>query len=195
MFHWNDQFHSTGIHLVCHRFHWCTYHHCGLLKRLSCCISKMFHWNDQFHSTWFILCVTCFTGVTITTVVYLIVMKIQWALFVIIIIKRSSIVPVYHTRWECRALFSTTSNTHTHARTCTHTHTLLQTSYFKTKLCLKQKIQMSPLHPFLVLLAFQFKDIWRRSPFDGSSVFIVQGCHCMLLYFIKEDHKQRHKLA
>ena len=42
----------------------------------------------------------------------------------IIIIKRISRVPIYHTRWEHRALYShsNTDNTHTHTHTHTHIH-------------------------------------------------------------------------
>ena len=32
----------------------------------------------------------------------------------IIVIKRISRPPIYRTRWECRALYSNTNNTHTH---------------------------------------------------------------------------------
>ena len=54
---------------------------------------------------------------------------------IIIIIKRISRAPIYHTRWQHRALYNNTNHTHTHththmhARTCarararTHTHT------------------------------------------------------------------------
>ena len=38
----------------------------------------------------------------------------------IIIIKRISRAPIYHTRWQHRALYSNTNHTHTH----THTHTM-----------------------------------------------------------------------
>ena len=47
----------------------------------------------------------------------------------IIIIKRISRAPIYHTRWQHRALYNNTNHTHTHmhirthARTHTHTHT------------------------------------------------------------------------
>ena len=37
----------------------------------------------------------------------------------IIIIKRISRAPIYHTRWQHRALYNNTNHTHTH----THTHT------------------------------------------------------------------------
>ena len=45
---------------------------------------------------------------------------------IIIIINRISRVPIYHTRWEHRALYNSTHNTHahTHRRTHTHTHVL-----------------------------------------------------------------------
>ena len=38
----------------------------------------------------------------------------------IIIIKRISRAPIYHTRWQHRALYNNTNHTHTH----THTHTV-----------------------------------------------------------------------
>ena len=38
---------------------------------------------------------------------------------IIIIIKRISRAPIYHTRWQHRALSNNTNHTHTH----THTHT------------------------------------------------------------------------
>ena len=38
---------------------------------------------------------------------------------IIIIIKRISRAPIYHTRWQHRALYNYTNHTHTH----THTHT------------------------------------------------------------------------
>ena len=49
---------------------------------------------------------------------------------IIIIIKRISRAPIYHTRWQHRALYSNTNHTHTHtharthARAHTHTHTV-----------------------------------------------------------------------
>ena len=44
----------------------------------------------------------------------------------ILIIKRISREPIYHIRWQHRALYNNTNNTHTHthARTHTHIHTL-----------------------------------------------------------------------
>ena len=41
------------------------------------------------------------------------------------IIKRISRAPIYHTRWQHRALYNNTNHTHTHthARTRAHTHT------------------------------------------------------------------------
>ena len=36
-------------------------------------------------------------------------------------IKRISRAPIYHTRWEHRALYKNTNNTHTHTHTHTHT--------------------------------------------------------------------------
>ena len=48
---------------------------------------------------------------------------------IIIIIKRISRAPIYHTRWQHRALYNNTNHIHTrthartHARTHTHTHT------------------------------------------------------------------------
>ena len=41
----------------------------------------------------------------------------------IIIIKRISRAPIYHTRWQHRALYNNTNHTHTHAHIRTHTHT------------------------------------------------------------------------
>ena len=41
--------------------------------------------------------------------------------FIIIIIKRICRVPIYRTKWEHRALFNKTNNTHTHTRTHTRT--------------------------------------------------------------------------
>ena len=42
----------------------------------------------------------------------------------VVIIKRISRAPIYHTRWQHRALYSNTNHTHTHththAHTCTH---------------------------------------------------------------------------
>ena len=46
---------------------------------------------------------------------------------IIIIIKGISRVPIYHTRWEHRALYSNThahTHTHTHARARARMHTL-----------------------------------------------------------------------
>ena len=40
----------------------------------------------------------------------------------IIIIKRISRAPIYHTRWQHRALYNNTNHTHTH--THTHTHSI-----------------------------------------------------------------------
>ena len=37
------------------------------------------------------------------------------------IIKRISRVPIYHTRWQHRALYNNTNHTHTH----THTHRVI----------------------------------------------------------------------
>ena len=39
--------------------------------------------------------------------------------YIIIIIKRISRAPIYHTRWQHRVLYNSTNHTHTH----THTHT------------------------------------------------------------------------
>ena len=41
---------------------------------------------------------------------------------IIIIIKRISRVPIYHTKWQHRALYNNTN--HTHAHTHTHTHSV-----------------------------------------------------------------------
>ena len=40
--------------------------------------------------------------------------------YIIIIIKRISRAPIYCTRWEHRALYNNTNNTHRRARACTH---------------------------------------------------------------------------
>ena len=42
---------------------------------------------------------------------------------IIIIINRISRVPIYHTRWEHRALYNSTHNTHARTHRRTHTHT------------------------------------------------------------------------
>ena len=44
-------------------------------------------------------------------------------IIIMIIIKRISRAPIYHIRWEHRALYNNTNHTHTH----THTH-----SYFRS---------------------------------------------------------------
>ena len=44
-------------------------------------------------------------------------------IIIIIIIKRISRVPIYHTRWQHRALYNNTNHTHTRRHTHTHTHT------------------------------------------------------------------------
>ena len=41
---------------------------------------------------------------------------------IIMIIKRISRAPIYHTRWQHRALYNNTNHTHTHTHTQTHTH-------------------------------------------------------------------------
>ena len=41
---------------------------------------------------------------------------------IIIIIKRISRAPIYHTKWQHRALYNNTN--HTHAHTHTHTHSV-----------------------------------------------------------------------
>ena len=46
-------------------------------------------------------------------------------LIIIIIIKRISRAPIYHTKWQHRALYNNTN--HTHAHTHTHTHTQRRT--------------------------------------------------------------------
>jgi len=43
-------------------------------------------------------------------------------IIIIIIIKRISRAPIYHTRWQHRALYNNTNHTHTHARTLTQLH-------------------------------------------------------------------------
>ena len=42
-----------------------------------------------------------------------------------VLIKRISRAPIYHTKWQHRALYNNTHHTHTHMRThaCTHVHT------------------------------------------------------------------------
>ena len=45
-------------------------------------------------------------------------------IIIIIIIKRSFRAPIYHTRWQHRALYNNTNHTHTHARARAHTHTV-----------------------------------------------------------------------
>ena len=42
---------------------------------------------------------------------------------IIIIIKRISRAPIYHTKWQHRALYNNTNHTHAHTHTHTHTHT------------------------------------------------------------------------
>ena len=44
----------------------------------------------------------------------------------IIITKRISRGPIYHTRWQHRVLYNNTNHTHTHARTHARTHTHTQ---------------------------------------------------------------------
>ena len=44
-------------------------------------------------------------------------------LLLIIIIKRISRAPIYHTKWQHRALYNNTNHTHARTRTHTHTHT------------------------------------------------------------------------
>ena len=41
---------------------------------------------------------------------------------IIIIIKRISRAPIYHTKWQHRALYNNTNHTHAHTHTHTHTH-------------------------------------------------------------------------
>ena len=49
-------------------------------------------------------------------------LAISGLIVIIIIIKRISKAPIYHTRWQHRALYNNT-NTHTRTHTQTHTHT------------------------------------------------------------------------
>ena len=42
---------------------------------------------------------------------------------IIIIIKRISRAPIYHTKWQHRALYNNTNHTHAHTHTYTHTRT------------------------------------------------------------------------
>ena len=44
-----------------------------------------------------------------------------------IIIKRISRAPIYHTRWQHRALYNNTNHTQTHTHTCTHARTRTHT--------------------------------------------------------------------
>ena len=44
-------------------------------------------------------------------------------IIIIIIIKRISRAPIYHTRWQHRVLYNNTNHTHTHTHTHTHSHT------------------------------------------------------------------------
>ena len=44
-------------------------------------------------------------------------------MIIIIIIKRISRAPIYHTKWQHRALYNNTNHTHTH--TCMHIHSAL----------------------------------------------------------------------
>ena len=53
---------------------------------------------------------------TTATLHYLII------IITIIIIKRISRAPIYHTRWQHRVLYNNTNHTHTRTRTHTHTH-------------------------------------------------------------------------
>ena len=55
---------------------------------------------------------------------------------IIIIIKRISRAPIYHTRWEHRALYNNTNHTHTrtHARTQMHTHTHNTSCFYLTEM-------------------------------------------------------------
>ena len=48
-------------------------------------------------------------------------------IIVIIIIKRISRAPIYHTRWETRALYNNTNDRHTQIHTDTQAHTHTQT--------------------------------------------------------------------
>ena len=50
-----------------------------------------------------------------------IVMHTSLLLIIIIIIKRISRAPIYHTRWQHRALYNNTNHTHAHAHTHPHT--------------------------------------------------------------------------
>ena len=44
-------------------------------------------------------------------------------MIIIIIIKRISRAPIYHTKWQHGALYNNTNHTHARAHTHTHTHT------------------------------------------------------------------------
>ena len=58
-------------------------------------------------------------GVLLLSLFTLIMMMMMMMMMImrIIIIKRISRAPVYHTRWEHRALYKNTNNRHTHACT------------------------------------------------------------------------------
>ena len=45
-------------------------------------------------------------------------------MIIIIIIKRISRAPIYHTKWQHRALYNNTNHTHAHTHTHTHTHSV-----------------------------------------------------------------------
>ena len=76
----------------------------------------------------------------------------------IIIIKRISRAPIYHTRWQHRALYNNTNHTHTHAHIRTHTHTHAHTQnvihYTHSGIFQKKKKQYSKLLLFIFLSFF-----------------------------------------
>ena len=55
-----------------------------------------------------------------------VIYEIYITIILIILIKRISRAPIYHTRWQHRALYNNTNYTHTHTThtcVCAHTHT------------------------------------------------------------------------
>ena len=60
---------------------------------------------------------------------------------IIIIIKRISRAPIYHTRWQHRALYNNTNHTHTHTHTHmharTHAHTRTHTHTHSICICVQ----------------------------------------------------------
>ena len=104
-------------------YHFGGMHECFMLLLMYNCIS---FWRNArvFH-----VCITTLLyyvrHITLTTQIC------RTQLIIIIIIKRISRAPIYHTRWQHRALYNNTNHTHTyarmrartHARTCACAHT------------------------------------------------------------------------